>query len=120
LSRSFLIATKWHWDASKPAKFLETLDTLSKMKQLLPKHKVRMINFSSAAGIFQNASISNHSTGLEGIGKRRGLQTNKKTQPMPYKYSDCFFASLVICHCGFNPANHSPFSRQRCQAWSQK
>lgn len=39
----------------------------SKKEQLLPKHKVRPIDFSSTAGIFQNAPISNHSAGLEGI-----------------------------------------------------
>lgn len=65
-----------------------------KMKQLLPEHKVRTIDFSSTAGIFQNASISNHSTVLEGIDwKRRGLQTNKMMQPIHYKCFDCFFVS---------------------------
>lgn len=77
-----------------------------KMKQLLPEHKVRTIDFSSTAGIFQNASISNHSTVLEGIDwKRRGLQKNNKIQPILYKCFDCFFVS--ICSGRFNLVNPS-------------
>lgn len=108
LSRSFLTATNWHWHTSNPAKFLErwTQFRKMKMKQLLPEHKVRTIDFSSTAGIFQNACISNHSTVFEGIDwKRRGLQTNKKIQPILYKCFDCFLVST--CSCRFNLVNPS-------------